>query len=168
MAHFAPESWCTLLRNEWCTFVGISNHLLQPQNETPEIGYKSRIKLNFNDYEFRYLKYDEVFIELEIVYFDFYRCISQSKMDFDRTESVDFAFIVENYISKQRNFISKPKEKRDLELSKPIIDVNVYKKNELVQNNSIIKIMTEHYVNFEFNKLTIINETKEIIVNLHN
>ena len=24
MAHFVAESWCTLLRNEWCTFVGIS------------------------------------------------------------------------------------------------------------------------------------------------
>ncbi|RTY85440.1 helix-turn-helix domain-containing protein [Flavobacterium sp. RSP15] len=27
MAHFVAESWCTLLRNGWCTFVGISKNI---------------------------------------------------------------------------------------------------------------------------------------------
>lgn len=34
MAHFVAESWCTLLRNEWCTFVGISS--LGTSGETDE------------------------------------------------------------------------------------------------------------------------------------
>jgi len=144
------------------------NHLLQPENGTPEFVLKTRVKLNFTDYKFRYIKYDSGFIELETMYFDFYRCISQSKMNFDRTESVDFALIVENYISKQRNFISKSKEKSEINLSKPIIDDKDIDESEIVQDNSMIKITTEHYVNFEYKKETKIKDTKEITVNLIN
>ena len=90
-------------------------------------------------------------------------------MTFDKTESVDFALIVENYISKQRNFVSKPKSESRLTLSEPIeFENEKTDESKYVQPNSIIKISTEHYINFEFKKETKIIETKDITVNLIN
>jgi hypothetical protein len=145
------------------------NHLLQPENENVELGFNTRIKLDFSKYKYKFISHDGGFIQLDYIYFDLINCMSQSKMNFDRTESVDFALIVENYISKQKNFVSKPKTESKIRLSDPIeVDEEDIDESKFVQPNSMIKLTTEHYVSFEFKTETKINKTKEITVNLIN
>jgi len=143
------------------------NHLLQPENKKLELGYKTKIKLDFSKYKYKFIQHDNGFIQFDNISFDLINSIDQTKMDFDKTASFDFALIVENYISKQKNFVSKPKKEHKVKLSEPIIDKEI-EDEKLVQPNSIIKVSTEHYVNFEFKKETVIKETKEITVNLLN
>ncbi|MCX2431113.1 restriction endonuclease [Pedobacter sp. GR22-10] len=145
------------------------HYLLQPESDILEIGYKTRIKLDFTNYKYKFIRHDNGFIQFDSIYFDFVNCIDQSKMTFDKTESLDFALIVENYISKQRNFVSKPKTESKIKLSEPIkIDNTGINESEFLQPNSIIRLTTEHYVSFEFKKETKITETKDIVVNLIN
>jgi len=145
------------------------NYLLQPENESIEEGFNTRIKLDFTDYKYKFISHDNGFIQFDSIYFDFINCINQSKMNFDKTESVDFALIVENYISKQKNFVSKRKTESKIKLSDPIqIENSEIDESKLVQPNSLIKISTEHYINFEFKKETKIVKTKDIIINLTN
>lgn len=143
------------------------NHLLQPENEKNEIGFTTPVTLDFKNYKYKFISHDNGFIQFDSIRFDLINCIDQSKMNFDRTSSVDFALIVENYISKQKNFISKSKAESKLKLSEPIeTDKNNADKSDLVHPNSIIKITTEHWVNFEFKNATKVSKTKEITVNI--
>lgn len=142
------------------------NNLMQPESEKVEIGFETRIKLDFTNYKYKFISHDNGFIEFNSIYCDFINCIEQSKMTFDKTDSLDFALIVENYISKQKNFVSKPKAESKIRLSKPIGLEKKKHKSELLQPNSIIKVTMGHYVNFEFKQETKIVKTKSMIVNL--
>ena len=143
------------------------SHLLQPENENLEIGYKTRIKLDFTNYMYKFISHDNGFIQFDSISFDFINCIGQSKMTFDKTESFDFALIVENFISKQKNFVSKPKIDSKIKLSEPIeTEKSKTDKSEILQPNSLIKISTEHYIDFEFKKETKIIKTKDMTINL--
>ena len=141
------------------------NYLLQPENEKSEVCYRTKIKVDFTNYQYKYIQHDNGFIQFDLISFDLINCIDQSKMHFDKTASVDFALIVENYISKQRNFVSKSKIDSKITLSKPI-KVEPVDESKLVQPNSIMKLTTEHFVSFELKKDTIINNTQEITVDL--
>lgn len=143
-----------------------SHHFLTPKNEDSEVGFKSRVKLDFTKYKYRFLAHDGGFIEFGIIYFDLLLLISQSKMDFDKTDSLDFALIVENYVSKQRNFVSKPKTESKIKLSEPIIEDEIIDKSKIVNPDDLIKITTEHYVHFQVRKETKILNTNEITINL--
>lgn len=143
------------------------NRLLQPENEKIEIGFKTRIKLDFTKYRYKFISHDNGFIQFESIYFDLITRICQSKMTFDRTKSVDFALIVENYISKQKNFVSKSKNESKIKLSEPIeTKKSAIDDSELVHPNSIIKISEAHYINFEFKKETKVIKTKDITIDL--
>ena len=141
--------------------------LLQPEDTNIELGFKTRVKLDFSNYSYRFISHENGFIRFDTIYFDFVNCISQSKMNFDRTESFDLALVVENYISQQRNYISKSVTESKIKISEPIVD-KPYNKDEVLQPNSIIKVMTKHWVNFVFKEDTLINNTEEITVNLMN
>lgn len=71
-----------------------------------EIGYKTRVTIEFKDYDFRHMIDGDYIITLNSLSFDLYRQIKQSIIHQDRTESMDFALVVENYVTKQRNFVS--------------------------------------------------------------
>lgn len=140
------------------------NYRILAEDDQAELVYKTRVKLDFNDYKYKFLKYDSGFIVLDSMYFDFIRSISQSKMIFDRTASVDFALIVENYISNQRNFVSKRKEDDRLSLSDPIVEHEKLNESEVVKDQSIIKVILEHYVNDNITPETKIRETVPLTV----
>lgn len=142
------------------------NYRIHSDDDDAVLVYKTRVKLDFIDYKFKFLKYDSGFIVLDSMYFDFIRSISQSRMDFDRTASVDFALIVENYISNQRNFVSKRKEDNRLSLSDPIVQHEKMDESEVVKDQSIIKVMLEHYVNDNLNPENKIKETEPLTVKL--
>lgn len=147
-------------------FLDSFHHLLQPEQESPELAFKSEITIDFKEYAFKFIRHDNGFIVLDSITFNLYQAIHQSKMEFDRTANIDFGLIVENYITKQRNFVSKKKEEETIILSNPVIDKEHSSESEVVKNGSIIKLTLEHYVSFELKDSTEIKETNSATVKL--
>lgn len=143
------------------------NLLIQPEDKENELGLSTKVIVDFSDSKYRHLKHEGGFILFEKIIFDFYGSINQSKMDFDKTASVDFALIVENYISKQKNFISKHKNEEKIKLSNPIEDVD-FEKSEILHPNSIIKLALEHWVDFQLKATTEIKKTNDINIKILN
>jgi hypothetical protein len=141
--------------------------IFQPENENHEKAYRTKIILDLSSYKFKFLKHDSGFVVIDEMRFDFVQSINQERMDFDRTASVDFALIVENYISNQRNFVSKSKANEDLRLSEPL-DNTESKKDDtnVVKDRSLIQISMEHYVNFVLNKETKIEKTEDFTLHI--
>ena len=121
--------------------------LLQPENGKPEIRLDQRVILNFSEYPYRYFHQDGAIIAFESISFQLIFSISQIRFDWDRTENVDFALVVENYITTQRNFASKRKNEDKVTLSEPIQPHTNDDRNEILKENGrIMKAMLEHYV----------------------
>jgi hypothetical protein len=76
---------------------------------------------------------------------------------------MDFVLIVENYITNQRNFISKSTEEPSIHLSDPI-EISQINEAEKFQNGSIVKVIMDYYVNFHLKKSTKIKETPMMTV----
>ena len=144
----------------------VFNKIIEPEHEKHEIGLNTKVILNLSEYKFRYLEYEKGLIELDKIEFDFIQQVTQERIDFDRTAHVDFALVVENYISSQRNFISKSKENDQIILSEPIEDKVELDDSKIVKNKSLIQISTEHYVSFELNKEVSIKRTSDLILRL--
>ncbi|MBA4058488.1 MAG: hypothetical protein C0490_27470, partial [Marivirga sp.] len=92
--------------------------------------------------------------------------ISQIKMEHDRASSADFALVVENYITRQRNFASKKKDEDQIKLSEPLQKSQDSNDDKAVKNGSVMKVMLEHYVSFELQPATKIMKTPNMTVAL--
>ena len=82
-----------------------------------------------------------------------------------RQKSLDFVLIVENYITQQKNFVSKSKEERKVVISEPIANQNTTE-NDVMPNGGIVKVMMDYYINFQLAETTIIQRTETITVNV--
>lgn len=143
------------------------NSLIEPKEDENELGLSTKVIVDFSNSQYKHLKHEGGFILFEKIIFDFYGSINQSKIDFDKTASVDFALIVENYISKQKNFISKHKNEDKIRLSNPIESSN-FEKSELVNPNSTIKLALEHWVDFQLKDTTKIEKANDINIKILN
>lgn len=146
-------------------YIQTFNSLIEPKEVENELGLSTKVIVDFSNSQYKHLKHEGGFILFEKIIFDLYGSINQSKMDFDKTASVDFALIVENYISKQKNFISKQKNEDKIKLSTPIENKD-FEKSELVNPNSIIKVALEHWVDFQLKATTKIIKTDDINIKI--
>ncbi len=115
----------------------------------------SDVEIDFSGYPFRQLKYPFGIVELDKLEFKFLTHVSQTTFHFDRGERYDFALVVENYISKQRNVVSKTIDDSNIELSEQLKEKLLDEKisrGDILTNNSILKVFTEAWVDV---KLTV-------------
>lgn len=140
--------------------------LMQPENGKPEVAYETRVKLDFSNYSFKFFKHETGYITFDSISFNHHQSVSQTKMEFDRAALADFALIIENYITNQRNFASKRKDEEEVKLSEPIESRSEDNKGEAIKNGSIIKISLEHYVGYSLQPTTKVIKTKDMTVNL--
>jgi len=137
--------------------IDIRNHLLnqslqsfnvkmQPEEGNPEFILEGRVKLDFANYPFKFLKHETGYLTFDSISFTLCQSISQSKFELDRAGSNDFALIVENYITNQKNFASRLKGEEHIKLSEPIEPQEDGSDENVLKNGSIIKLMIEHYV----------------------
>lgn len=140
--------------------------LLQPADGKPEQGYETSVKLDFSNYPFRFFKHEAGFISFDSISFRHHQSISQIKMEHDRASSADFALVVENYITRQRNFASKKKDENQIKLSEPLQQSQDSNDDKAVKNGSVMKVMLEHYVSFELQPATKVMKTPDMTVAL--
>ncbi len=142
------------------------NILLKPESEMPQQAFERRVKLNFLNYPFKFFKHDSGYITFSSISFSHHESLTQQKMEFDRAASIDFALVVENYITNQRNFAIKSKEDEQLNLSEPIESSKEISNQQTLKNGSIIKITLEHYVSYELQPTAKITKMPDVTVNL--
>lgn len=142
------------------------NGLMQPENEEAEIAYQTRVKLDFTNNPFKFFKHETGFITFDSISFTHHQLVSQKKMEFDRAASSDFALIVENYITNQKNFASKLKDEEHIKLSDPIKSKSKNNDEDVFKNGSIFKITLEHYVGYTLQPKTKVIKTNDMTVNL--
>jgi len=132
----------------------------------PQQAFERRVKLNFLNYPFKFFKHDSGYITFSSISFSHHESLTQQKMEFDRAASIDFALVVENYITNQRNFAIKSKEDEQLNLSEPIESSKEISNQQTLKNGSIIKITLEHYVSYELQPTAKITKMPDVTVNL--
>lgn len=141
--------------------------LIQPDNEIQELAYETPVTIDVANYKFKYLKIGEEYLTFDCIKFSFLQSVTQTRIDFDRAGSKDFVYVVENYITNQKNFITKAKDNTSIELSDPIKE-NIAPTEDTFVNGSSFKVMMDYYIDFAIREKTIVRKTKPITVNVQN
>lgn len=132
----------------------------------PQLGFKTDVLLDFENSEFKQFRYPFGVVNLGIIQFSVMTSVDQDKFEFDRATNLDFALIVENYITKQKNFVIKRKAFSKLDVSEQIKD-KTEQAGEALENGSILKIYFDPYVSFEMKPETTVNKTNDLILKLN-
>lgn len=145
------------------------NYILQPDDRGQTIYVKTPVVVKLDDYPYKHLKHLEGFVKFNEITFDFIQVLTQTKMEFDRGASSDFILMVENFITKQKNFVSKAKEDGTIVLSDPILaeESNRDSSNQRRENGSVIKVTMDYFVNCKIPPDAKIQTTKTITVNVN-
>ena len=80
----------------------------------------SNVELDLSNSEFRIMILPEGTLEINKITFELKTLIEQKLVRHDRALKYDLALIIENYITKQRNIISKEKKSPQIELSEEL------------------------------------------------
>ena len=122
------------------------NSLFLPENGNPQIVYTYHINLDFKNFPYNNLIYEDGLINFQGVTFELKVVISQNMMEIDRAKSADVMLIVENYITNQRHLAAKRKDESNVKLSEPIVEAKKVAEENILKNGSVIKLIMEPYV----------------------
>lgn len=135
-------------------------------DEKPQIGFTTDVLLDFENSEFKQFRYPFGVVNLGLIQFTVITSIDQDKFEFDRAANLDFALIVENYITKQKNFVAKRKTFSKLDVSEQIKE-KTEQSGEALENGSILKVYFDPYVAFEMKPETIVDKTNDLVLRLN-
>lgn len=133
--------------------------------ENEVIFLKTNANIDFSNYPYRFLPHSNSFIELERLTVTYMFSINQTKMEFDRSASFDLVLMVENYITSQKNFVSKERLSDKITLSAPVVQ-STYEPNDDLRQGAIIKVTTDYYVGFEIDPNAEVLNLNDVTVNL--
>lgn len=127
-----------------------------------QVAFKTKVCVDFSDWEFCHLKYPYGFIKLFQLEFEVVSTVDQTKFETDRGKEFDFALVVENYITKQRNVVTKSKTFSTFNISEQLKD-NIDKDDaDTLKNGSVMKIYLEPYVSMDIKHDTRILDTEDL------
>lgn len=72
--------------------------------------------------------------------------VSQTCIQTDRGETVDFALTIENYITRQRNIVSQPKASGKVDITDQL--QHSEKPDDALENGSVLRVFTQAWVDF--------------------
>lgn len=143
------------------------NGLIQPENQAHEIAYNVPILVDFTKQQHKFIRHEHGLISFDSLAFDLLQTVTQTKIESDRANTIDFVVMVENYITNQKNYVSKDKNNDRIELSEPVLPQPQHDESEIVKNGSVIKIMTEITVAASVKPQTIIMQLPQRKINLN-
>jgi hypothetical protein len=144
--------------------IGEQTGLIKIDNKTDkvQIGFKTKVHIDFSEWEFCQFKYPFGFIKINDLEFEVLSTIDQNVFKTDRAEQLDFALVVENYITKQRNVVTKAKTFSAFNILEQLKDNVDNNDGEALVNGSIIKIYFEPYVSIDLKAYTIVKQTEDL------
>lgn len=140
-------------------FVECFNELIEPENENHERGFSRQIIIKLSAMPYRFLMHENGYGTFDEITFDLLIGVTQSKIFKDFAENLDFALIVEDYISKQKYYVTKRTGDDQIKISDPIVEKQASDKPFI--NGSILKVTTEYSVGVNLKpetQITLINE----------
>ena len=136
------------------------------ESDNFEMGLRSNVIMDFQNYPFRYLPFSHGYIKLDTITMSLLQSITQKKIEHDRAEKTDFVLMVENYITKQKNFAFKEADEDKVELSDPLVSSEENSSDEIVANGSIMKVTSDYWIGVSLSPNTRIRQTEDINVNI--
>lgn len=94
------------------SIIGYKDELLDQKLEIT-----SDVYVDFSGFEFRQLRNQYAAVNLPGMKLNFVTQISRSELKIDRAEKLDYALVVQNYVSEQAHYVSKRNDKEDLIIS---------------------------------------------------
>lgn len=137
---------------------------IEGDTDKVQIAFKTNVHIDFSDWEFCQLNYPFGFIKLSELEFEILTTIDQDKFEKDRAAEHDFALVVENYITKNKNIVSKKKTFSSINISEKLKENTAESKDNVLKNGSLIKIHLEPFVSINLKPNIKIIDTNELKV----
>jgi len=140
--------------------VGFKNELLGHK-----LLVKSNVNVDLSSFEFRQLRNKYAAVNLSEMTLNFVTQISRSELNIDRAESLDYALIVQNYVSQQAHYVSKKTDTREMLVS-------AYKKDtvstdeQVFVNGSTMNCFLGPWVGVDINASTRVSESSTLNLKL--
>jgi hypothetical protein len=152
------------VRNKLLSTIGAQTGLIKVDSKTDkvQISFKTKVHLDFSEWEFRQLKYPFGFIRLNALEFEVISSVDQDVFERDRAEQFDFTVVVENYITKKRNVVTKNKLFSTFNISEQLKDNIDSDDSKALINGSIFKVYLEPYVSFDLKAGTLPKRTEDL------
>ncbi len=131
----------------------------------------SDLEIDFSEYEFKQLRYPYGILLIDKLICKLITSISQKTFHFDRGSTFDLSLTIENYIRRQKHIFSKRKDETNIQVTENLFDKLTKEKivtGDVLQNNSIFKVMLAPYVNIELDGNEKTATTEKIIIKLKN
>lgn len=128
---------------------------------------KSDVVVDFAEYEFKQFRNKFAAINLTKMVFNFVTQISRSELNMDRADNLDYALIVQNYVSDQCHYVSKRKDDDGLTLyayEKP--NQEVVDNEDKFVNGSTLNVFTGPWVGIDIPSSTRVGESSPIHLKL--
>jgi hypothetical protein len=125
--------------------------------------FRSKTHFDFKNYLFNHMPHGQGHLTFDKLTVSYLFSISQSKIEHDKTKDFNYVLMVENYITKQKNFVGKKKEDNSISLSAP---VTTGERGEDLSKGGIIKMNTEYYVGIANEPGIKIEDINDVTVNL--
>ncbi|MEZ8081902.1 restriction endonuclease [Enterovibrio norvegicus] len=124
---------------------------------------KSDVNVSFSGFEFRQLRNKFAAVNLSEMAINFVTQISRGELNIDRAESLDYALVVQNYVTDQAHYVSKKSESGEILVSAyknepPPPDVS----NDEFVNGSTMNCFLGPWVGVDINASTRIAESSPI------
>ncbi|SEG75535.1 restriction endonuclease [Paenibacillus sp. UNC499MF] len=129
----------------------------------------SDVEIDFSNYEFRQLRISQGAVNIDKITCKLLTHVSQTVFHFDRGERLNMALVIENYITNQRHIVSESKDQTNLQISENLANKLVKEKvakGEVLENESIIKVFAEPWVNIELKGNEVMAKTEKLIIAL--
>jgi hypothetical protein len=142
------ESLILEKQSEVAKKVGHAVPLLDQGKDGAAILVETEVRLAFENYDFRQLRFPYGAVELKTVVLKLTTRVDQSVFRFDRTQQYESALLVENFIESQRTIVSKTKD----ETASTVIASLLKRgdtREEVLANGSVMKIAFAPWVGLE-------------------
>lgn len=127
--------------------------------------FRTKAIFDLSNYPFKLFPYEHGYLILDKMYVTYLLSISETKFEHDRATNFNFVLMVENYITKQKNFVAKEKSTNNITLSSPV-ETQEYEPKDDLRNGGIIKILTDYYVGIDLHPDTKIEDINDVTINL--
>lgn len=112
----------------------------------------SDVEIDFSNYEFRQLRLRQGAVNMDKLTCKLLTHVNQTVFHLDRGENLNLALVIDNYIAQQKHIVSQVTDQTNLQISENLANKLIREKiakGEVLENESILKVFVEPWVDIE-------------------
>ena len=122
--------------------------------------------MSFSEFDFRQLRNKFAVVNLDEMTINFVTQISRSEMNIDRAEDLDYALVVQNYVSEQAHYVSKKSKSGEILVSAYKNSLQPDDPNDVFVNGSTLNCFVGPWVGVDINGSTRIGRSSSIYLKI--